>query len=81
MRLARALTAIGIAAALSSPALAADATTVQALLAQGYELVGTIPSQIGPGLFLQLGESLYLCFVSESPNSPDLKTHYCKPVH
>lgn len=78
----RARVLIGLAiVAVGAPALAADATTVQSLLGEGYEVVGVIPSQIGPGLFLQLGESLYVCFVSESPNSPDLQTHYCKSVH
>lgn len=69
----------GILAA--SPSLAADPPTVASLLAEGYRVVAAVPTQIGPGLFLQRDASLYACFVSETPDSPDLKTIYCKPVH
>jgi hypothetical protein len=68
-------------AAVSVSALADDAVTVDALLAQGYAVVGAITSQIGPGVFLQKGQDLELCFVSETPNSAAVTTRYCKPVH
>jgi hypothetical protein len=80
MKYVRALMAL-TAASIAAPALAADAPTVQALLADGYAVVAAIPTQIGPGLFLQKGDNLFACFVSETPESPDLKTNYCKPVH
>ncbi len=67
-------------AALAPAASAAEEQTVEALLAEGYAVVGAITSQIGPGLFLQKGPSLFLCFVSETPDSPGVTTRYCKPV-
>ncbi len=66
---------------ISSAVLAAETTTVDTLLADGYTVVAAVTSQIGPGVFLQKGKSLELCFVSETPNSPGLTTQYCKPVH
>jgi opacity protein-like surface antigen len=75
----RVLSAAAVLAALATPALAAD--TVQSLLAQGYTIVGTTsPPAGGGGLYLQLKEKLYFCFVVETPNSPALTTRYCKPV-
>ena len=56
------------------------AETVTTLLAKGYQVVSSYQSQIGPGLFLQRVETLYLCFVQETPNTPELRTQYCKPV-
>jgi hypothetical protein len=67
-------------AALATPAVAADNNTVQGLLAQGFAVAGTITSPAGPGIFLQLPGRLYLCFVSETPQSAALTTRYCKPV-
>ena len=67
-------------AVLATPAVAAENVTVQSLLAKGYAVVGTVPSPIGPGLLLALPNSLYLCFVSETPTSPAVTTRYCKPV-
>ena len=61
-------------------AQAADPATVDSLLAEGYTVVAAIPSQIGPGLFLQKGPALYACFVAEKPGAPVLTTVYCKPV-
>lgn len=66
--------------AIGGKALAAE-LTVDRLLAQGYTVVGTITSPIGPGVFLQKGASLELCFVSETPTSVNVTTRYCKPVH
>ena len=65
----------------ASSALAEDAMTVQSLLAGGYSVVSSMSSQIGPGLFLQKGDSLYLCFVTEKPDAPEITTAYCKPIH
>ncbi len=59
---------------------AAEAVTVQSLLKQQYVVVGTYPSQIGPGLFLQKQDQLFLCFISETPQSTAVTTNYCKPV-
>jgi hypothetical protein len=64
-----------------SGASAEEAATVDTLLAQGYTVVGAITSQIGPGVFLEKGQSLELCFVSETQSSPAVTTRYCKPVH
>jgi hypothetical protein len=60
-------------------ARAAD-VTVTSLLGEGYTLVSSWMSPIGPALFLQKDGSLYLCFVQEKPDTPTLKTLYCKPV-
>jgi hypothetical protein len=57
------------------------AETVQSLIGKGYAVVSSFASQVGPGIFLQKADSLYLCFASETPNSTDVKTQYCKPVH
>jgi hypothetical protein len=74
--------AVAASLAAGSVAVAADApVTVSGLLSQGYTVVGSITSPIGPGLFLVKGPSLYACFVVETPTSADLKTRYCKPVH
>jgi len=77
------LTALGMiaAAGVGSAAMAEDAATVDTLLAQGYTVVAAISSQIGPGVFLQKGQSLELCFVAETQGSPSVTTRYCKPVH
>ena len=74
-----------IAAALLSTiaagaASAQDGVTVQALLTEGYEIKGVIPSNAGPGLLLQKGDQLVMCFVAETPQSADISTQYCKPV-
>ena len=65
-------------ATLATPAVAAE--TVASLLAQEFTVVGTIPSNIGVGVFLQKKEKLFLCFASETPTSPTIATRYCKPV-
>jgi hypothetical protein len=62
-------------------ARADDADTVQSLLSKGYMVVSSFMSTIGPGLFLQKEDSLYLCFASEKPDTKELTTKYCKPVH
>ena len=59
----------------------AEDMTVQSLLNQGYTVASTLSSPIGPGIFLQSGHTLVLCFVREKPDTPTLETFYCKPVH
>lgn len=67
-------------AALSGSAAAAETVTVQSLLKQEFAIVGAITSPAGPGLFLQKKDQLFVCFVSETPQSPAVTTRYCKPV-
>jgi len=61
-------------------AMAAEKASVTALLKQGYQIVGVIPSTVGPGIFLRKGDVLIACFVAETPNSQEIATQYCKPV-
>ncbi len=58
----------------------AEDASVQAYLRDGYTIAGVFPSSAGPGLFLQKGATLIVCFVAEKPGSPTLATRYCKPV-
>jgi hypothetical protein len=52
-----------------------------AILAQKeFAIVGVITSPVGPGLFLQKKDQLFVCFVAETPTSPAVTTRYCKPV-
>jgi hypothetical protein len=74
--MATALTLVSLA----PTAFAAEAPTVESLLAAGYTVVGTIPSTAGPGIFLQKERDLIVCFVAETPTSPTVATQYCKPV-
>ena len=64
------------------PAIAQDKVTVESLLKQDYDVVGFMPSNAGPGILLEDddGNTLFMCFVAETPNSPDITTQYCKPV-
>jgi predicted CoA-binding protein len=78
--------AITIAGLSSLPAAATDAKpTVESLVKEGYEIVGVFPSSAGPGFVLQFedeqGVRLMMCFASETPQSADVATQYCKPVH
>jgi hypothetical protein len=69
-------------AALTGVARADDAAiTVQSLIGEGYTVASSFMSQIGPGLFLQKADKLFLCFVTEHADAKDLTTKYCKPVH
>jgi hypothetical protein len=68
-------------ALLATPALAQEGVTVSSLLAQGYEIKGVMPSNAGPGILLQKGADLVMCFVAETAQSTDIATEYCKPVH
>ena len=62
-------------------ASAAEESTVQSLVSDGYAVASAWMSQIGPALVLQKNDKLYLCFVMERPDTPDIVTKYCKPVH
>jgi hypothetical protein len=73
------ITAFGLTLA-ATAVLAADAPTVKSLLADGYTVVSAVASPIGPGVFMEKGASVYMCFIAETPNSPTVKTNYCKPV-
>jgi hypothetical protein len=65
----------------SAVTASAEDMTVQSLLNQGYTVAGVLSSPVGPGVFLQNGHALVLCFVTEKPDTPTLETFYCKPVH
>ena len=66
--------------ALTGGASAQTAVTVQSLLDQEFQVVGTIPSNAGPGVFMQKKDKLFFCVVAETPKSVDVATRYCKPV-
>ena len=59
--------------------------TVESLVKEGYEIISVFPSTAGPGMLLEFddenGPKLMMCFVAETPQSPDITTQYCKPVH
>ena len=55
--------------------------TVESLLKHGYEVMGVFPRNAGPGLLLENGDKLTMCFVAETPKSAEIVTQYCKPVH
>ena len=69
-----------LAATSSGPGSAQQTDTVKSLLSQDFMVVGTITSPVGPGLFLQRKEKLFLCFVAETEKSVTVATRYCKPV-
>jgi hypothetical protein len=59
----------------------AERITVSSLVNQGYELASTVSAASGtPGLLLRKGTQIYLCFVSETPQSKTIATRYCKPI-
>src|SRR5262249_51651908 len=75
----RVLIAIGtLLTVTASPAQ--QTVTVKSLLAQDFVVVGSVPSTLGAGLFLQRKDKVFLCFVSETTKSPTVTTKYCKPV-
>jgi hypothetical protein len=50
-------------------------------MVDGYTVAGVVQSPAGgAGLFLQKGNALVYCYVTETPTSPTLATLYCKPV-
>jgi hypothetical protein len=76
---------IAIAAALLAAmavngAKAQEGVTVAGLLKDGYEVKGVFPSNAGPGLVLEKGSKVVICFVAEKPKSATVATEYCKPV-
>ena len=74
-------TALGVAlTAAAALSAGAEEVTVKSLTAQGFTVVSSFMTQIGPGLFLQNGEKLYLCFVTERRETQTITTNYCKPV-
>lgn len=77
----RILLASLMVASVGSHAFAQQGVTVDSLLKEGYEVKAAIPSNAGPGLVLQKGDAVVMCFVAETPTSTDLATQYCKPVH
>ena len=80
MRSSGMLAYIAMLVAISVPGMAQESVTVQSLLKQDFAIVGAITSPAGPGLFLQKKDQLFVCFVSETPQSPVVTTNYCKPV-
>ena len=58
----------------------AQNVTVQSLINDGFAVAGVITSSAGPGVFLQKGNALLVCFIAEKPGSPTVETQYCKPV-
>ncbi len=79
MRYPRTIT-LGLAMLSAAPSIAEPAPSVQSLLKQHFNVVGSVSSAIGPGLFLRKNNELFLCFVSETPQSTTVTTQYCKPV-
>lgn len=67
-------------AAVASPAVSAEAVTVQSLISDGYTAGAAWMTNIGPAIFLQKADSLYLCFVTETRDNPVIATNYCKAV-
>ena len=74
------LTALMLLSMLAATPALAENVTVKSLLAQDFTVIGAISSNIGPGVFLQKKDKLFLCFVTETPKSPSVTTRYCKPV-
>ena len=81
MRLTTMIAYAGMLLAVSAPVMAEEPVTVQSLLNQDFTVVSTITTHVGPGLFLQKKDQLFLCFVVETQQSPTLNTLYCKPIH
>ncbi len=73
--------ALLLAVSAGSVAHAQQGVTVDSLLKEGYEVKAAFPSNAGPGLVLQKGDAVVMCFAAESKTSGDVATQYCKPVH
>jgi hypothetical protein len=80
MKTFQALLLVAASFALSEAAISEENVTVQSLVKRQFAVVSAIASPIGPGLFLQKGNQLFLCFVVETPQSATIVTRYCKPV-
>jgi hypothetical protein len=82
MRLYKVIGLSVVVSALSGAAMSDEAITVQSLLAKQFVAVGAVSpaTQAGVGLFLQKGDQLFLCFVTETRTSTTVLTNYCKPV-
>ncbi len=80
MRLTSIALCLGMIGALPGAATAEETVTVQSLLKQEFAVVGVHTTPIGPGLYLQKRDQLFVCFVSETPQSAAVTTRYCKPV-
>ena len=62
-------------------AVSAQTMNVKSLMGDGYTIAGVMTSSAGgAGVFLQKGNALVFCFVTEKPGSAALDTQYCKPV-
>jgi hypothetical protein len=62
-------------------AVSAQTVNVQSLIGDGYTVAGVASSPAGgAGLFLQKGQTLVFCYLTETPGSASLDTQYCKPV-
>ena len=67
--------------AATQAAVLAQTMNVQSLMGAGYTVTDVAsPPAGGAGLFLQKGNMLVFCFVTEKPGSASLDTQYCKPV-
>jgi hypothetical protein len=70
-----------IVLAATQTAVSAQTVNVQSLMGDGYTVAGVAsPPAGGASVFLQKGNTLVFCFVSEKPGSASLDTQYCKPV-
>jgi hypothetical protein len=71
-----------IALLLSASEITASAQNmpVQSLMNEGDTVAGVMTSPAGPGVFLQKGNVLLVCFDAEKPGSATVATQYCKPV-
>ena len=76
----RIMTAASMTLAGAGAAPAQTPVTVQSLLDQEFQVVGSIPSNAGPGVFMQRKDKLFFCVVAETPASVAVSTRYCKPV-
>ena len=72
--------AAAMVAALVFGAAAQEGVTVDGLVKDGYEVKAAFPSNAAPGLVLQKGDKIVMCFVAETKKSADVATQYCKPV-
>ena len=75
-----ALLLVTIGALSVGTANAQEKVSVKALTGDGYAVVSSFMTNIGPAIFLQKAGNLYLCFVTERPDTPEIITNYCKPV-